>query len=367
MLRVSSLTCQRRSAPVLPWGGQPGGQDVIPCLACGGSRVGRRFGGGAPRDEPRPGVTTVPATTSSRIGPGRVLERVVELLERRRGIVVVLLVPTMLFLAMFFVLPIVNMVKYSVYSQPPGGQMVASFTLENYARFFRGDVYRRVLFGTLRISLFTTLAAVILGYPTAIVMARGGRQLSRVIAIIVISPLLVNVVIRTYGWRIILNRSGLVNWVLIELGLIREPLDILYNEFAIVVGSLHVFFPLMVLPLAAALGKVDPSLEEVARTLGAHGFHVFRRVTLPLSLPGLVAGASLVFSLTASSFVTPALLGGEFAKMLGTLVQEQLFAVFDWPFGAAIATVLMMMILVVVLAYMRVAESRFRGFSMVTQ
>jgi putative spermidine/putrescine transport system permease protein len=277
------------------------------------------------------------------------------------------LVPTMVFLLAFFVVPIANMVKYSFYTQTPEGAMIARFTLENYARFFRGELYRHVLLVTLRISLFTTLAAILLGYPTALVMVRANRRLARAIAIVVISPLLVNVVIRTYGWRIILNRSGVINWLLLRVGLITEPVDILYNEFAIVVGSLHVFFPLMVLPLAAALGRIDVSLEESARTLGANGLQVFRRVTLPLSLPGLAAGVSLVFSLTASSFVTPSLLGGEFAKMLGTLVQEEILAVFNWPFGAAIATVLMGLVLVIVVAYLRIVESRFRGFSMVTQ
>jgi len=297
----------------------------------------------------------------------RPLERLAALVGTRQGIALLLLVPTLLFLVAFFVVPIANMVKYSFYTQTPDGSMVARFTLENYGRFFRGELYRHVLWVTLRISLFTTLAAIVLGYPTALVMVRADPRLARAIAIVVISPLLVNVVIRTYGWRIILNRSGVINWLLLRAGLTTEPVDILYNEFAIVVGSLHVFFPLMVLPLAAALGRIDVSLEESARTLGANGLQVFRRVTLPLSLPGLAAGVSLVFSLTASSFVTPSLLGGEFAKMLGTLVQEEILAVFNWPFGAAIATVLMALVLVIVLVYLRIVESRFRGFSMVTQ
>ena len=304
--------------------------------------------------------------TSGMTGPDPA-GRLTAVLASRHGMTVVLLVPTLLFLVAFFAVPIANMVKYSFYTQTPDGTMVAQFTLENYARFFLGDLYRRVLLVTLRISLFTTLAAIVLGYPVALVMVRADRWLARTIAIVVISPLLVNVVIRTYGWRIILSRSGVINWLLLGAGITREPIDILYNELAIVIGSLHVFFPLMVLPLAAALGRIDPSLEESARTLGAHSLQVFWRVTLPLSLPGLAAGVSLVFSLTASSFVTPSLLGGEFAKMLGSLVQEEILATFNWPFGAAIATVLMVLVLLIVLAYVRIVESRFRGFSMVTQ
>jgi putative spermidine/putrescine transport system permease protein len=125
------------------------------------------------------------------------------------------------------------------------------------------------------------------------------------------------------------------------------------------VGSVHVFLPMMVLPLSAALGKINPAVEEAARTLGASSLDVFRRVTLPLSLPGLAVGATLVFSLTASSFVTPALLGGNFAKMLGTLVEEQILTVFDWPFGAAIATLLTALVMIVNLASVWLIERRF--------
>ena len=192
-------------------------------------------------------------------------------------------------------------------------------------------------------------------------MVRGHAAVSRILAIVVIAPLLVNVVIRTYGWRIILSNSnnGVVNSILTALGL--DPVRILYTEWAIVIGSVHVFLPLMVLPLAASLGKIDPAVEEAARTLGGSAWATFRRVTLPLSIPGLAVGSTLVFSLTSSSFVTPALLGGNFAKMLGTLVEEQIMSVFDWPFGAAIATVLIVIVIAINFAYSRLIERRFPG------
>ena len=136
---------------------------------------------------------------------------------------------------------------------------------------------------------------------------------------------------------------------------------ILYTEWAIIVGSLHFFLSTMVLPLAASLGRIDPAVEEAARTLGATGWQVFRRVTLPLSVPGLAAGCTLVFSLTASSFVIPALLGGNFAKMLGPLVQEQILSVFDWPFGAALATALIGAVMTVNFLCIGIVERRYRA------
>jgi putative spermidine/putrescine transport system permease protein len=201
-----------------------------------------------------------------------------------------------------------------------------------------------------------------LGYPVALVMARSHPMITRLVTIITIAPLIVSVVVRTYGWQLILGNgaTGILNWVLISLGLIHTPLRLLYSETAVVIGSLHVFLPMMVLPLASALGKIDPNLEEAARTLGAPAWRVFRRVTLPLSLPGLAVGFTLVFSLTAGSFVTPAILGGTNAQMLGNLIEQQILAVYDWPFGATIATVLVTIVLGVNLISMRVLEGRRR-------
>ncbi len=272
---------------------------------------------------------------------------------------VLLVAPAVLFFLALFVVPVGNMVRYSFFQQTASGELGPHLTLANYARLANVDLYRKVLTTTLRVSLFTTLGAMVLAYPVALVMVRGHPLVSRVLAVIVIAPLLVNVVIRTYGWRVILANSdqGVLNWALAGLGL--PPVRWLYTEWAIVVGSIHVFLPLMALPLAAALGRISPAVEEAGRTLGASPWQAFRRVTLPLSVPGLAVGSTLVFSLTASSFVAPALLGGNFAKMLGTLVEEQIMSVFDWPFGAAIATVLIVIVLVINLAYVYLVERRF--------
>jgi len=296
--------------------------------------------------------------------PGRfsqLLRPFMAVLPGRISLGLALVVPAVLFFVVLFVLPVGNMILFSFFHQTDTGGLSGTPTLANYARLLSVDLYRKVVFTTVRVSLFTTLGAIILAYPVALVMVRGNAAFSRVLAVIVIAPLLVNVVIRTYGWRVILSNSntGVLNWVLTQLGL--EPVRILYTEWAIVIGSIHVFLPLMVLPLAAALGKIDPAVEEAARTLGGSAWATFRRVTLPLSIPGLAVGSTLVFSLTSSSFVTPALLGGNFAKMLGTLVEEQIMSVFDWPFGAAIATVLIAIVMAINFAYTRLVEKRFPG------
>lgn len=187
----------------------------------------------------------------------------------------------------------------------------------------------------------------LLGFPVALVIARKGALIGRVITLAVIAPLIVSVVVRSYGWQLILGNgpTGVLNWVLLGLGLIHRPLTLLYTETAVVIGSLHVFFAMMVLPLASSIGKIDLNLESAAATLGAPWWSVLLRITLPLSLPGLIAGFTLVFSLTAGSFVTPALLGGTSSQMLGNLIQQQILTVYDWPFGATIAAVLMAIVL----------------------
>jgi putative spermidine/putrescine transport system permease protein len=273
-----------------------------------------------------------------------------------------LLLPALAFLLVFFIIPALTLLTDSALTQDARGTLVWPLTLQHYVHFFATPLYSHVLLTTLRISLMTAALATLLGYPVALVMARSHPMITRIVTIITIAPLIVSVVVRTYGWQLILGNgaTGILNWVLISLGLIHTPLRLLYSETAVVIGSLHVFLPMMVLPLASALGKIDPNLEEAARTLGAPAWRVFRRVTLPLSLPGLAVGFTLVFSLTAGSFVTPAILGGTNAQMLGNLIEQQILAVYDWPFGATIATVLVTIVLGVNLISMRVLEGRRR-------
>jgi putative spermidine/putrescine transport system permease protein len=283
----------------------------------------------------------------------------------RQLIPAALLLPSLIFLAVFFALPALGLVSYSFLTQSPEGTVGLPATLQHYRHFFGTPLYSRVLLTTLRISLCTTAAAMVLAYPVALVMSRSSPPVRRVITMIVIAPLIVSVVVRTYGWELILANgpTGILNWLLLATGIAKTPVRLLYTEAAVVIGSLHVFFPMMVLPLASALGKIDPRLEDAARTLGAGSWRTFRRITLPLSLPGLAVGCGLVFSLTAGSFVTPAILGGTGAQMLGMLVDQQILVVYDWPFGATVASVLVAIVLIVNILSNRVLRRREMGLA----
>lgn len=258
-----------------------------------------------------------------------------------------LLLPAVAFLVVFFVAPALTLFGYSLLTQGADGVAGWPLTLSHFAHFFHEGVYTHVLIATLRMAFVTAALAAILGYPVALVMLRASPLGMRLMTMVLIAPLIVSVVVRTYGWQLILNssRTGLLNWILLSLGLIHQPLRILYTEAAVVIASVHVFFPMMVLPLVSALARIDPDVESAARTLGAGSWRVFWRVSLPLSLPGLAVGSTLVFSLTASSFVTPAILGGNGAQMLGNLIEQQITAVYDWPFGATVAVVLVVTVL----------------------
>jgi putative spermidine/putrescine transport system permease protein len=270
-----------------------------------------------------------------------------------------LLLPAMLLLVVFFLFPLFNMIKYSFYTQVLGGTMQPDVTLHNFEKFFAHDLYGKILLKTLFNALMTTLLAVVLGYPVAFVIARGRPWVARILIIAVISPLLVGIVIRTYGWTVLLRRQGLINQVLQAMGIIDTPVRFMGTDLGIIMSLLHVFYPFMVIPLTTALQKIDRNLEEAAMVLGANRLHVFFWVIFPLGIPGVLAGSIVVFLLTASSFVTTRLIGQNLTRWFLNLVEEQVLIVFNWPFGAAMATIFIVILVLIITGCHRLLESKF--------
>jgi putative spermidine/putrescine transport system permease protein len=253
-----------------------------------------------------------------------------------------LLFPALAFLTVFLLLPSLILLGYSVLTQSQSGDISLPLTIGSYERLILSPAYRRVVMTTLRVASFTALFTSLLAYPLAMVIAYGRPLASRVTMILVVAPLVVSVIVRSYGWQLLLGNSstGVLNWILRALGAGPAPVQVLYTEWAIVIASVHVFLPLMVLPLSASLGRINPSLNEAARVLGAPAWRAFLRITLPLSVPGLIAGLTIVFSLTAASYVTPEMVGGNRGLMLGVLLEQQINTAFDWSMAAAIAVVM---------------------------
>jgi ABC-type spermidine/putrescine transport system permease subunit I len=237
--------------------------------------------------------------------------------------------PYALFLLVLLLVPFANV--YSLHPYSPTKVFLPELTFDNYRNIF--DLYYARLFGrTLRLGLITTAVCVVLGYPLAYCLARARPRWQAAGLFLLIMPLMVSAVIRIFGWIVILGRKGLVNLALVALGL--EPVKLLYNETAVVIGLVNIFVPFMVLPIMASIERIPPSLEEAAQNLGANWYRMFGRVILPLSLPGLISGCLLVYSLSISAFVTPALMGNPRERMVGQQIYDEVLVSFNWP-GAA--------------------------------
>jgi putative spermidine/putrescine transport system permease protein len=243
-----------------------------------------------------------------------------------------LLVPAILFYAVLFVWPLIISTWGSF---TPTGKL----SLQTYTHFFSDGFYRSVLWRSLRISAITTLMTLIIGYPIAVYLSQNWRKGRSVVVFLVIAPMFVSAVVRSYGWIIILGPNGLLSSFTKAIGLPMGHL--LYSEAGVIIALTHVFLPFMVIALAGSLQQIDPSLARAAQILGANGFSVFMRVTLPLSLPGISAGSVIVFCLAASGFVTPALVGGAAVPVMPYLVYKEGLLVLNWPFASAVALILL--------------------------
>jgi putative spermidine/putrescine transport system permease protein len=253
-----------------------------------------------------------------------------------------LALPGLIFMALVFLAPLLLMLWSSI-------RGADGFTLSGYARVLGDDYYIQVIGQTLQLALITTAGALILGYPAAFALARakGWRQV--VLFALVFLPLTVSIIVKSFGWGIVLRRDGILNWLMLNLGLIERPIRMIFTEFALYAGMINVFLPFMVLPIYSVVRMMDPRLPDAAATLGASPWFRFTRVTLPLSLPGVVAGVSIVFSLAVAAYVTPSLLMGDRYMTMSMVMAKAFLNLRDWQLGAAMAAVLMTLAVVVVI------------------
>ena len=253
---------------------------------------------------------------------------------------VVAIGPAAVVVIVLLVVPSTTLFLLSFVRFEPLRGIVYSFTLENYLAIARSSLYLQVTLHTLRMAGLVTLACLVLGYPIAYFMARSKSRLAALCAALVVAPLFVSVVIRGFGWMVLLAREGVVNQALVAVGVFAERQQFLYTDPAVLIGLVHILSPFMILPIASVLRGVEPALEEAALNLGATRWGVFRFVVLPLSVPGIMAGAILVYSHAIAAFVLPAMLGSIQTKLMATMLYQQVLVAGNLPFGAALATVL---------------------------
>jgi spermidine/putrescine transport system permease protein len=257
----------------------------------------------------------------------------------------ILLGPGLTWLALFLVIPLGLVFVYSFFQRGTFGGIVYDFTLENYARVVE-PLFLTIFVDSLRIAAITTTLALLISYPAAYFIATGPPNWRTPLLALVVLPFWTSYLIRTYAWIVLLNREGLINRVLLNLGVIAQPLDLLYNEFAIILGLLSGYLPFMILPLYASIERLQPELRDAAANLGAPPWKVFLTISLPLTLSGVIAGMIFVFVPSMGNFFVPELLGGGRQSMAGNLIRDQFLKARDWPFGSTLAFGLMGVIMI---------------------
>ena len=246
---------------------------------------------------------------------------------------------------LLFVAPVGLLLAYSFRNRGPYGGVGEGFTLANYGRLL-DPLYLDVFLGSLRIATLATAIALLLGYPAALAIATASKRLRVALVLLVVLPFWTSFLIRTYAWMVILNPAGLANRLLAAVGL--GPAPLLYNEFAIVLGLVYAYLPLMVLPIYSAIERLGPQVREAAADLYAPPWVALLRVLVPLTLPGIATGAIFVFVPSLGNFIVPDLLGGGQTIMIGNLMQQQFLQTRDWPFGAVMALTVVLLMLVLV-------------------
>ncbi len=265
-----------------------------------------------------------------------------------------LLLPTRIWLGVLFILPLIIVAAYSFLTRGDYGGVEHPWTIDNYTRIL-DPLYGEILLRSILMAAAATAFCLVLGFPFALFISGSGPRKNLYLQLVTL-PFWTSFLVRIYAWLFLLRDTGLINTVLLKLGLIAQPLPLLYNNGAVLLGLVYGYLPYMVLPIYAAIEKLDPALLEAAADLGAPPARAIWRVTVPLAIPGMLAGAVLVFIPTLGAYLTPDLLGGGKTVMAGNLIQNQFTTARDWPFGSAVSLALMAVSMLLLLPILRRSE-----------
>jgi spermidine/putrescine transport system permease protein len=263
-----------------------------------------------------------------------------------------LLAPVTIWLGLFFLVPLLLILAYSFGTSGVYGGITLGFNPGNFLKVF-DPLYLEIIVRTFVIALINTFLCLALGYPLAYFIAFKGGSWKNVLILMVMIPFWTSLLLRAYAWVVILGGNGIANQILQFLGITDEPITLIFTLQAVIMGMVYSYLPFMILPLYASLEKLDVRLKEAAQDLGASRWHTFWRVTLPLSMPGVIAGSILVFIPSAGEFVIPTLLGGSRTVMTGNLIQQQFLQARDWAFGSALSVMLAVLLVGAIMFYVR--------------
>lgn len=279
---------------------------------------------------------------------------------RQKINLLILLLPATVWLVIFFVVPLLIVLLYSFLERGTYGGIIWEFSLSNYQRLAQG-IYWGVLGRSLWLAFTTTIICLLIGYPLAFFIATRKQPWRNLLLLLIIIPFWSNFLVRTYAWIVLLSTEGVFNVALQSFHIIDEPLQLLFTPFAVTIGLVYGYLPFMILPLYATIEKLDFSLIEAAHDLGANDWRTFKKIILPLTMRGIVAGSLLVFIPTVGAFITPDILGGAKTLTIGNLIQNQFIRSRNWPFGSALSMLLMVVVLVPVLIYFKIGDKRINS------
>ncbi|CAH0161476.1 ABC transporter permease [Roseomonas sp. CECT 9278] len=267
--------------------------------------------------------------------------------------------PALTFYALVLLVPLGLTALLSLQTADPATGAGAPLGLHNYAEVLSDSYFLEIFVRTLALALVTTIACLLLGVPEAIILHRMRAPWRGLFLLVILGPLLIAVVVRTLGWALVFGPQGVLGAAGVALGWSREPVSLMYTSAGVTIALVHVLVPFMVVAVWAALQRGDAQAEHAAASLGAGGFTIFRRILLPRIVPGIASGSVVVFSLAATAFATPAIIGGRRLKVAATAAQDEFLATLNWPLGAAIAVILLVGNLGILLAYDRLVKRRF--------
>jgi spermidine/putrescine transport system permease protein len=264
-----------------------------------------------------------------------------------------LLSPALVSVILLLVIPVCFVIVYSFWLRASTGADIPAFQFGNYAKFFADFFYPSILLRTFRVCFEIVALCLIMGYIPAYFFYRTESKFKSVMLLLIMLPFWISFIIRTLSWINILGDTGLINYILQGIGIIDEPLSMLYNEGSVLMGLIQFLLPFMILNIYVSLEGIDKSLLEAARSLGCTEWQAFREVTLPLSLPGVSAGCLLVFVLTAGTYLPPMILGGPGNELIANLIFKRVVGTLDWPFGSAISVILLSLLVIIIFTYNR--------------
>jgi len=269
-----------------------------------------------------------------------------------------LIIPSLLLLLIVFVFPIAQLALNSLHLKAGPGIIDPAWTLDNYVKFLSDPFYYGILVETFILGFIVVSICLAIGFPVAYFLARTHSRWRGALIFVVVSPLLISVVIRNLGWLPVLGSSGVINWLLLSLGILKEPVQLINNYIGVVVGLTHALSPFMILSLMTVIQRIEPEIEEASINLGASPFETFWRIVVPLSRPGVLAGYLLVFTVVLSAFTTPGMMGGNRVLVMSTYIGQQIRTALNYPFAAMAAVILMLVTTLITVLALKLPGSK---------